>query len=119
MLRKATDRIIKLDYRTIVLVPHADTKTPSGAVKKTAGIPRDAQTFSITPMDDQIVSTESGAKAQQWKYILVGRYNAIIEIGDSWEDGNMTYEVVSIFPSNDYEKRCVVRAFGMEPNYGQ
>lgn len=119
VLRKATRRVIKLDSRTIVLVPHTKTRTPSGAFTKTAGTPRAAQVFALEPIPGaNTLESQDGIKTNVWWYYLVGEYTAIVEVGDEWKDGTMTYEVVVPQPFNGYEKRYLVRAYGSEPNYG-
>lgn len=127
-LRKATDLIIKIDPRTIVLVPHKKVKKPGGLYDYRRQTPRAAQTFSVEPVGSTltgitsiaggVIPTESGAEIHQWAYYLVGRHDAIMEVGDTWQEGETTYRIVAIQPKNDYEKRAVVTAFGADPNYG-
>ena len=126
-LRKATDLAIKIDPRTIVLTPHSRVSKGGGLYDFEAETPRAAQTFMVEPVgatlsgitstSGGVVSTE-GAQVHQWSYYLVGRYDAEMEIGDTWQEGETSYRIVAIQPKNDYEKRAVVTAFGKDPNYG-
>lgn len=127
-LRKATDLVIKIDPRKIVLIPHTRQAKGGGLYDFVEGKPRAAQTFSVEPVGSTltgitsttggVIPTESGAEIHQWSYYLVGRYNAKMEVGDTWQEGNTSYRIVAIQPKNDYEKRAVVTAFGADPNYG-
>jgi hypothetical protein len=128
VLRKATELAINLDPRIIVLTPHAKINKGGGLYDFEAQTPRAAQTFMVEPVgatlsgitstSGGVVSTDSGAQVHQWSYYLIGRYDAEIEIGDSWEEGETSYRIVAIQPKNDYEKRAVVTAYGKDPNYG-
>lgn len=126
-LRKATDLAIKIDPRTIVLTPHSRVSKGGGLYDFVAETPRAAQTFMVEPVgatlsgitstSGGVVSSE-GAQVHQWSYYLIGRYDAQMEIGDTWQEGETSYRIVAIQPKNDYEKRAVVTAFGKDPNYG-
>ena len=126
-LRKGTDVLLGIDSHEIVLIPHARTKKPGGVYDWVAQPPRDPQQFQIEPVgatlsgitgsEGGVVGTE-GAKAHTWSYTLRGRYDAEIEIGDTWEYGDTNYRVVSVQPYNDYEKTAVVTAIGKTPYYG-
>lgn len=127
-LRKATDLVIKIDPRKIVLIPHTRVSKGGGMYDYVAGTPRAAQTFSVEPVGSTltgitsttggVVTSESGAETHQWSYYLVGRHDAKMEIGDTWQEGDTVYRIVAIQPKNDYEKRAVITAFGRDPNYG-
>jgi hypothetical protein len=127
-LRKATDLTIKLDPRTISLIPHTKVNKGGGLYDYQTQTPRAPQTFAVEPVgatlsgitsiSGGVVDSESGAQSHQWSYYLIGRYDAEMEIGDTWQDGNTLYRIVAIQPKNDYEKRAVVTAFGRDPNYG-
>lgn len=128
VLRKATELAINLDPRTIILTPHAKVNKGGGLYDFEAQTPRLPQTFMVEPVgatlagitstSGGVVSTDSGASIHQWSYYLVGRYDAQMEIGDTWQEGETSYRIVAIQPKNDYEKRAVVTAFGKDPNYG-
>lgn len=120
-LRKGTALMINFDPRTIVLVPHTKTRTSGGGYKLTPGTPRAPQKFSFESQGINLaggITSGDGGSVRGFSYILIGLYDAEVEINDSWQDGDTTYRVVAIDPKNDYEKRCVVRAFGKDPNYG-
>lgn len=126
-LRKATEIAISIDPRTIVLTPHSRVDKGGGLYDFAAQTPRAAQTFMVEPVGATLsgitstsggVVASEGAQVHQWSYYLIGRHDAEMEIGDTWQDGETTYRIVAIQPKNDYEKRAVITAFGKDPNYG-
>ena len=126
-LRKATELAIKIDPRTITLLPHSRIDRGGGLYDFEAQTPRAAQTFMVEPVGatlSGITSTSGGAvnsegaSVHQWSYYLVGKYDAEMEIGDTWQEGETVYRIVALQPKNDYEKRAVVTAYGKDPNYG-
>lgn len=121
-LRRATELAIKLDPRSIALIPSSKVRTASGAYDYQDQTPRATQTFTLEAINANssgIASSPSDAgTTHQWEYYLIGRYNAVMEIGDTWIDGNTTYTIKSIQPKNDYERRAYVIAQGGDPNYG-
>ena len=121
VLRKVTAKLISIDPRTISLIPHVKTRQPSGGYKWVAsGTPRAPQDFTLELIPGSLTGAgqSEGANPKTWTYYLIGKYDAIVEIGDTWEDGDSSYRVIAIMPKNDYEKRCVVVGTGSEPNYG-
>lgn len=119
-LRKAVDTLIKVDPRTVVLTPHEKVDKGGGAFDYEEGRPRAAQTFSITPegTTDTPNTALGGAEAPRWTYTLVGRHDAVVELGDTWQDGDTLYRVVALAPKSDYQVSATVVAFGKDPNYG-
>jgi hypothetical protein len=120
-LRKATALSINFDPRTIILTPHTRVRTGSGGYRLVSGKPRAPQKFNLESQPINLSGGYTGGEGgsvREFGYILVGLYDAQVEIDDTWIDGNTTYRVTAIDPKNDYEKRCVVTAFGKDPNYG-
>lgn len=126
-LRKATELAIKIDPRTITLFPHSRIDRGGGLYDFEAQTPRAAQTFMVEPVGATLsgitstsggVVNSEGASVHQWSYYLVGKYDAEMEIGDTWQEGETVYRIVALQPKNDYEKRSVVTAYGKDPNYG-
>lgn len=126
-LRKATELAIKIDPRTITLLPHSRIDRGGGLYDFEAQTPRAAQTFMVEPVGATLsgitstsggVVNSEGASVHQWSYYLVGLYDAEMEIGDTWQEGETVYRIVALQPKNDYEKRAIVTAYGKDPNYG-
>lgn len=126
-LKKATDVSIRLDPTTIQLIPHKRVNQGGGAWKVVPQTPRPPQTFlvetvastlsGITGTGGGSVSTE-GAQGHSWSYNITGRFDAELEIGDQWNEGDTTYKVVALQPDNGYAKVGVVDAIGKDPAYG-
>jgi hypothetical protein len=56
--------------------------------------------------------TEDGTE-RQVDFVLLGEWNAVIAVGDWWEDGlGNRWEVRALIPGNNYESRAVVEAHG-------
>lgn len=126
-LRKGTDTVLKLFGTEIVLIPHARTKKPGGVYDWDPQPARPPQIFNIEPNASTLsgitgagggVTNIEGAAAHTWAYSLTGRHDAAIEIGDTWTKDGTAYRVVSIQPSNLYERVGIVSAIGKDPSYG-
>lgn len=119
-LRRVTKAFIDDDPSTIVLIPNSTrTQVPGGGYDVTPGTPRAAQRFKlVADFGGDGITASDGAQIHQWSYTLIGMWDSVIEIGDSWVDGDTTYTVVSLLQNNGYEKRATVTASGREPNYG-
>lgn len=126
-LRKATDVSLKLDSVEIVLIPQEKVKQPGGGFRIQEGNPRAPQLFSVEANDSALsgitgaaggVTKGEGTEVHTWAYQIVGRYDAIVAIGDVWKYEGTIYRVIGIQPFNNYERRAVVSAIGKDPSYG-
>ena len=128
-LRRAVARAIEFDHRVISLVPDSNTllAKPGGIYDhnqppNTSGLPaRAPQKFSLSAYNIygyNTIADIGGENDFRRYYQMSGKWDAVVEIGDWWIDGDTTYRVVSVLPKNDYEVRCLVIAFGKDPNYG-
>ncbi len=122
-LRAGTLAFIADDPVTLALVPGRATATEAadGGYDYAAGSARDPQDFKIigefgTSAGRQ--QPESGVDVRQFGYLLLGAYDAAVEVGDYWIDGKNRYVVDGEVISNGYEKRFSVTSIGPEPNYG-
>lgn len=120
VLRRGTQAFIDDDPTTIVLIANAGkVKMPGGGYDRGTGVPRAAQKFKlVASYGNDGVTDSDGAQTHRWTYTLIGLWDAVIEIGDTWTDGNTTYQVVSLLQNNGYETRAAVVALGKDPNYG-
>jgi hypothetical protein len=126
-LRKGTQVLLSIDSQDITLIPHARVKKPGGVYDWEAQPARPAQKFQVEPVESTLtgitgagggIAGGDGAQAHNWSYVLRGRYDAQVAIGDVWQAGETSYRVVSIQPFNNYEKTAVVSAIGKDPSYG-
>lgn len=116
--RRLTKAFIIDDPTDIVLTPVVEESRPGGAKKKTAGSPRDEQTFKIIyPGGDGQVVTADG-KTRRFDFIIVGEYDASIAIGDFWDEGNQHYVIDYLFPDNGYEIKGGGVTHGSAPDHG-
>jgi len=121
-LRKQTDLFIADDPTDIVLKQgkRTATETASGGMVYGDDVARDSQTFKLINSGgdfDGVVDTGDG-KVRRFNYVILGKYNAEVDIGDWWEDGGTRYEVTAALVKNDYETKHSVIAYGKDPNYG-
>lgn len=130
-LQYITQQFINEDPTTITLLPSRGTatKTASGAHTYSNATPRAPQTFRLAArgIDSARAGIEQSStdrgKTVQFTYDLIGLYDAVVEIGDTWEgtalDGTpLHYHVDSVAPYNGYEVISVVTAFATEPQAG-
>lgn len=125
-LRKGTDVLLSIFGQEVVLVPHQRVKKPGGVYDWEAQPARPPQIFNIEPSlgtrvidaGGDVRASDSGGTAHTWTFVLTGRHDAQIEIGDVWQAGETSYRVISIQPKNGYETVAVVSAIGKDPSYG-
>lgn len=120
--RSLTETFIAMDPETITLVPIAElVEQPGGGHKKVAGPARPAQTFKmIYPAGDSggTVTTNDGS-VKKYDFILMGRHDAEIYVGDKWTDGKgNSWVVTGLVPYNGYERKATCTAYGEELAHG-
>ena len=62
----------------------------------------------------QVNEEQSGSR--RFDFILVGKYDADLAIGDFWEEGSQKFIIESIFPSNDWEVKAGGISHGSTPS---
>lgn len=113
--RKGTERFISGDPTSIVLTPSAEVW--SGGTKTFgSGTPRQSQDFKViwSGSQDGLVVTAEGT-TRRFDFILVGRYNAEVAIGDYWKVDNQHYQIEWIAPDNGYEVKAGGTSHGSKP----
>lgn len=126
--RQLTEWFIQMDPTIVVLVPRVDVIGLGGGVQSTDGVPRAAQVFKLIPMNhtERPVrsgfgsgETAAGGEQRRFDYTLVGTYDAVVEIGDHWEDlSGQKYIVDAINPYNNYEVKALITTYGKKPDHG-
>lgn len=119
--RKLTKWFIGLDPTDIVLTTKGTRiERPGGGYLNGPGVNRPEQRFKLISQSgasDGLTTTEDG-KERKYDFILMGLYDAEIEIGDFWEDdldGGHTFTVMGFIPNNGYEVKATILAFGKRP----
>lgn len=77
--------------------------------------PRTPQEFwLIWPAIDSIVVNSMGT-TRKLDFILVGDWDAEVDIGDHWDRGSQKYVITWIAPFNGYEVKCGGVSIGEHP----
>jgi hypothetical protein len=114
MQRVNTAAFINANPIVLALTPNTRTKTASGGWVDSPQAPRALQTFRLIPQ-----SVSSGAPdratdgvSRRWPYVLLGMWNAVVQVGDTFEYGELTLQVKHLWPENRYEVRAGVDVRG-------
>ena len=114
--RKNTEAYIAADPTILRLKTRVPLRTPSGGVTVVDGPTRPEQIFKlimVSPAGGSIEQRTDSGTERQVDYILLGKWDAQVDVGDWWEDGRgNVWEVRAVIPSNGYETRAVVEAHG-------
>lgn len=113
--RKGTERFINADPTEVVLL-HATGSVVDGTVK--AGVPtaRNLQRFKVIWGGESGIVRKTPDGARRFDFILVGKFDAIIQIGDYFKIGEQKYIVEYLFPYNDYEVKAGGVSHGANPS---
>lgn len=80
--------------------------------------PRPPQTFRLVRQsassDPQSSSNDDG-QFRKSTYTLVGAFDAVVDVGDYWDENGVHYTVDSLFPATGYEVRATVTAIENVP----
>ena len=63
-------------------------------------------------------SANDDQMARRDLYILIGKWDADIQINDWWNDTSGQWKVDGLLPNNGFEVRAAVTAFTVDPQYG-
>lgn len=114
--RVNTLAFIAADPLSLTLQVRSAVRTPSGAYSRERQSERPAQQFKLimqSPAGGSIEQRTEDGTERQVDYILLGAWDAEIEVGDYWDDGfGQRWEVRAIVPRNGYETRAVIEAHG-------
>lgn len=113
--RRGTDRFIDADPTIITLTPSAEIWS-GGTKTYGAETPRQPQSFKViwSGSQDGLVIASEG-KARRFDFILVGKHDAEVEIGDFWTVEDQHYQVEWIAPPNGYEVKAGGSSHGSKP----
>lgn len=103
-LRRNLDAFIRADPVTLVLQRPNKIQTSAGGVITSDPAPLPPQQFRLAPFkrrqSNDIQNTQDGY-LRLGEYVLVGRHNADVEKGDTFEYNNLIYRVREVEPRTD------------------
>lgn len=114
LLRDQTEWFIAAHPVDLVLIPVRRDRTANGGYVDVNLPPRAPQRMRLIAMsaDQRPTVTEDGLE-REIDLTLLGRWDAQIDIGDWWRDGEgLFYEVVELVPFNGYEVRALITKKG-------
>lgn len=114
--RNLTEWFINANPIQLALIPEIKISTAAGAHKPGEDLARPVQTFRLVALSSQRVpiQTDDG-KERVHDFVLVGKYDAEIAVGDHWiDDLGSRHEVIMIEPKPplDYEVRAYIYKHG-------
>lgn len=113
----STRWFINCDPTIIVLRPEVIT-WHGGSQRIETGPARAAQSFKVIwPGGDQTVPTSDGS-TKKLDFILVGKHDATVAVGDSWQEGEERYRIDEVEPFNGYEVKAKGTWIGKVPAHG-
>lgn len=114
--RAAVDELLFLRGQTVVLIPGTGTvvEKPGGGKDYVPGVPRDPQIFAKfnkQALDGVENAQTDRGTTRKFQFEMIGAYDAVVEVGDSWEDFAATYTVESVDITQPYQVKAIVIAF--------
>jgi len=120
--RRLTHYFIMSAPTQIILTPHTDARTPSGATTRQPGAPREVQTFRLIPFsysERPVTSGTGGGVQRKYDFTLLGEWNSLMAENDLWEDDlGQKWVIDSLVPYNGYERKGLVMSYGRRPSHG-
>lgn len=117
--RKGTRDFINRDKTVLVLEPTTEVWV-AGTKTFAAVAPRPPQDFKVIwPGADsggKVATSES--ETARYDFVLVGKHDAMVAIGDHWSDGEQINVVEWVQPYNEYEVKAGGVSHGDTPAHG-
>lgn len=105
--RNAIEILLKFKGVEVVLTPAkgATIQKPSGGDDFTEGVDRAPQLISLSKIGADVVSDGENDEQRYVirNYILTGRHDMLIAIGDRWSDSEADYRVDTLDQTNGYK----------------
>lgn len=117
--RLTTQAFIDEDPTSIVIMRRTRVAKPGGGHDFVPS-PLPAQNFRYINQDTSggLGRGLDGGEVRSAGYVVIGRYDADVSVGDTWTDNGIKYEVDSFIPNNGYETRFHATGFASEPEHG-
>lgn len=115
--RRLTEWFINDDPTPITLKTKVRQRS-GGSSDFVNGPDRDEQILKViySGSDGQFVTADG--ETRRFDFIIVGKYDAIIEINDYWTEGKQRYTIDYVYPYNGYEVKCGGTSHGVKPDHG-
>jgi hypothetical protein len=113
--RKGTENFISADPTQITLIPSVEVWS-SGSKVLNAGTARSPQSFKVIwPGSQDGIAVTSNGTTRRFDFILVGKHDAVVEIGDNWNLGTQHFQIEWVAPDNGYEVKAGGSSHGSKP----
>lgn len=120
--RQNTEEFINSNPMPIVLTRRGNTRTVTGAYEHPDGRLLPTQLFKlimVSPSGGSIEQRSDDGTERRIDFVLLGNYDADVQIGDYWhDDTGQRWEVVSLVPFNGYQVQANVESYGKRPQNG-
>ncbi|UVK63819.1 head-to-tail stopper [Gordonia phage LilyPad] len=121
ILRNGTEMFIAEDPTDVVLVPKGASEAsrgPGGGLIRGSGTPRPAQQVKLIHQGGRGKTSGEGGSDFVYDYVIVGRHDAVIKVGDEFTLNGNKFIVDSLDPFNGYEVKAYARQHGKNPSDG-
>lgn len=115
--RQATEWFIN-DDPTLVTLKTKTWVSSGGSKESVNGPDRVQQKFKIIYDGSTGQVKTADGETRRFDFIIVGKYDAAVAIGDYWDEGNQRYTIDYIFPNNGWEMKCGGTTHGISPAHG-
>ena len=114
--RDLVTELLDLRGQPIVLTPAAGqaTEKPGGGYDYSVTANRPEQVFAkfnTKAFDGSENSQTDQGLTRKFQYDLIGAYDAVVQIGDQWEDDVAKYVIETVDRTNPYQIKATVTAF--------
>ena len=113
--QKGTENFINSDPTEIILKTLTEVWN-AGSRSFNASVDRDSQTFKVIwsgSQDGIVLNGET--RARSFDFILIGKYDAEIAIGDYWTLNDQHFQIEWLAPYNGYEVKAGGCSHGSKP----
>lgn len=113
--RKGTERFIESDPTAITLTPSTESWV-GGTKVYSDDSDRPEQIFKVIWSGSQDgIAIASEGTTRRFDFILIGKYDAEVAIGDHWSVGDQHFQIEWVAPYNGYELKAGGISHGDKP----
>lgn len=121
--RANVSELLSLRGQPIALIPATGTVTekPGGGKDYASGAPRAAQIFAKfnkQALDGVENAQTDRGTTRKFQFEMIGAYDAVVVVGDHWEDYAAKYVVESVDNTQPYQVKAIVNAFLKTTGHG-